>query len=315
MTCIASGQLVSLWYISNIYLPYMLNPQYNNSDSGLFSGFSIQSLSRNDLKKGNGYLHAGRHSIIYISEGSSILQIDFDEFIALKSRVFFIEKYKLWNLNKNHGLKGILVQFTDSFYNFIYTGNPKLKSDQTLVGETPPFIQVSQEEKNEWKTVFDLLLKEYLSPGKNSREVICLLLKVLILLYQRNSQAASRLFESGHKKQLVNEFRKLVNNRFITLRTSKDYARELHITPNYLNALCQEFFLKTVSDIICERVILEAKRMLMHSKLSISEIAYKLGFYDNSYFGRYFKKEVGMTPKSFRSHHVRTPDLNLYKSV
>ena len=87
----------------------------------------------------------------------------------------------------------------------------------------------------------------------------------------------------------------------LTLRSTKDYAHRLNITPNYLNALCQEFFLKTASEIIRERTILEAKRLLMHSGLSVSEIAYKIGFTDNSYFGRYFKNDTGMTPKNFRN--------------
>ena len=119
-------------------------------------------------------------------------------------------------------------------------------------------------------------------------------------MYRRNSPSGVIIFESSQKKQLLNEFRKLVNNRFSSLRTTKDYARELNISPNYLNALCQEFFFKTVSEILQERVILEAKRMLMHTSLSISEIAYKLGFNDNSYFGRYFKKVVGMTPEKLQ---------------
>ncbi|MBK8883279.1 MAG: helix-turn-helix domain-containing protein [Bacteroidales bacterium] len=110
-------------------------------------------------------------------------------------------------------------------------------------------------------------------------------------MYRRNSMFSDKLFESRRKKQLLNEFRKLVNIRFVTLRSVKVYARELNITPNYLNALCQEFFIKTAGEIIDERIILEAKRMLMHSRFIISEVAYKLGFKDNSYIGRYLRKK------------------------
>jgi AraC family transcriptional regulator, transcriptional activator of pobA len=81
------------------------------------------------------------------------LQIDFDEYIALENKIFFIEKYKVWNRIRINKLRGILVQFTDSFYNHIYTGNPKLKSDQTLIGEIPPFIQIRFGDKSEWKYV------------------------------------------------------------------------------------------------------------------------------------------------------------------
>jgi AraC family transcriptional regulator, transcriptional activator of pobA len=278
----------------------MLNNQINISETNLFSGFIIMNLNDIDEGRVNRAKQKKWNSFIWITGGNSVLQIDFDQYIALENRVFFIDKYKLWNWVSVNNLRGIMVQFTDSFYNHIYTGNPKLKSDQTLTGEIPPFIRIVTRDRIEWKFVFDLLFKEYTSAKNNSKEIICLTLKVLILLYRRNSMSGSRMFESDHKKQLLNDFRKIVNSRFNSLSTAKDYARELNITPNYLNALCQEFFYKTVSEIIQERIILEAKRMLMHTSLNISEIGYKLGFKDNSYFGRYFKKVVGMTPMKFR---------------
>jgi AraC family transcriptional regulator, transcriptional activator of pobA len=121
------------------------------------------------------------------------------------------------------------------------------------------------------------------------------------LMYRRNTFSKSRMNIADRKKQVLSEFRKLVNNRFAELKTPKGVARELNITPNYLNAICREIYDKTVSEIIQERVILEAKRLLAHTGLSVSEITYKLGFKDNSYFGRYFKKVVGLPPEKFRT--------------
>ena len=287
----------------------MLNNQSNISETNLLSDFIILDLNELNIKAQYLQLQRKWNTLIFITGGNSVLQIDFDEYIALGSKIFFIEKYKVWNWIRINKLMGILVQFTDSFYNHIYTGNPKIKSDQTLIGEIPPFIKIGLGDKSEWKNLFDILSGEYLSAKSNSKEIICLVLKVMILMYRRNSQRMGGIFVSSQKKHLLNEFRKLVNKRFYSLRTTKDYACELNITPNYLNALCQEFFLKTVSEIIQERVILEAKRMLMHTSLSISEIAYKLGFNDNSYFGRYFKKVVGMTPESFRRSCFYSPKV------
>jgi len=75
----------------------------------------------------------------------------------------------------------------------------------------------------------------------------------------------------------------------------------LNITPNYLNSLCKDIYNKTVTEVIQERIILESKRLLAHTGLTVSEISYKLGFKDNSYFGRYFKKVVGIPPEKFRT--------------
>jgi len=144
-------------------------------------------------------------------------------------------------------------------------------------------------------------IPKFPKPQENSKEVICLSLKILILMYRRNTILNVELWEGDHKRQLLNEFRKLVNNRFVELRTAKDYALTLNISPNYLNALCKEIYFKTVSEIIQERVILEAKRLLTHTVLNVSEISYKLGFKDNSYFGRYFRKAVGVSPEKYRT--------------
>ncbi|NJO89493.1 MAG: AraC family transcriptional regulator [Chloroflexia bacterium] len=99
---------------------------------------------------------------------------------------------------------------------------------------------------------------------------------------------------------MLNEFRKALNNKFSELKTSKEFAQLLNISPNYLNAICKDIYNKTVSEIIQERIMLEAKRLLSHTGLSVSEISYKLGFKDNSYFGRYFKKATGLPPEKFR---------------
>jgi AraC-like DNA-binding protein len=66
-----------------------------------------------------------------------------------------------------------------------------------------------------------------------------------------------------------------------------------------------EVLSKTTSEVVQERIILEAKRLLAHTGLNVSEISYKLGFKDNSYFGRYFKKAVGLSPDRYRRiYHI-----------
>jgi len=241
------------------------------------------------------------HSFIYVSNGKGILSIDFNEHAVLKNKLFFIEKYKYWSWHKPDSLEGTMVQFTDSFYNHIYTGNPKIKSDQSLIGEFSPFIKIEDNNRGELENIMNIISREYSALRVNSKEIICLCLKVLILVYRRNAYSRVGLIIADRKKQVISEFRKLVNNKFGELKTPKGYAQILNITPNYLNVICKEIYNKTVSEIIQERVILEAKRLLAHTGLSIAEISYRLGFDDNSYFGRYFKKAVGLPPAKYRA--------------
>jgi AraC family transcriptional activator of pobA len=68
----------------------------------------------------------------------------------------------------------------------------------------------------------------------------------------------------------------------------------------HLNRICNEILKKTTTEVIIHRVVLEAKRMLMNKNLTVNEVATKLGYDDYSYFVRLFKKNTGMTPKTFR---------------
>jgi len=80
----------------------------------------------------------------------------------------------------------------------------------------------------------------------------------------------------------------------------------LYITPNHLNALCQDMLGKTAGDLIRDRILLESKRLLTNADMTITEIAYNLNFKDNSYFNRFFKKEVGSTPDEFRTSFLNS---------
>jgi AraC-like DNA-binding protein len=73
----------------------------------------------------------------------------------------------------------------------------------------------------------------------------------------------------------------------------------LGITPKHLNRIAQTVVQKTATDVITERVVLEAKRMLMYLDESLVEIAFRLGYEEYSYFVRVFRKSSGMTPTQF----------------
>lgn len=274
------------------------------------SQFRVFKLKTHELKTHKDITKRKWHTFIYVTGGNGVLQIDFNEHVAIRNKIFFIENYKYWSWVKVELLDGVMVQFTDSFYNHIYTGNPKIKSDQSLTGDFLPFIKIEKKNEKSWRSVIDNILNEDLHSKENSKEIICLSLKILILMYHRNAFSNGTMIISDRKKQLLGEFRKLVNSKFLEWKNPKDFAIQLNITPNYLNALCKETYYKTVSEIIQERVILEAKRLLAHTGLSVSEISYKLGFNDNSYFGRYFKKKVGIPPEKYRTINYNSLNIS-----
>jgi len=101
---------------------------------------------------------------------------------------------------------------------------------------------------------------------------------------------------------LLRNFMDLIEVHFKSLKLPKDYAALLYITPNHLNAVTKEQLGYSAGELIRNRVLLEAKRLLVVKNYSIAEIAYELNFSDASYFTKFFKKAVGCTPEDFKKN-------------
>ena len=103
----------------------------------------------------------------------------------------------------------------------------------------------------------------------------------------------------------MRQFEELVEENFKEMKFAKDYASKLNISEKHLNRIVKNCLNKTSSSLIQERVILEAKRMLMHSELNVTEISVALGFNESSYFIRFFKKKTGVTPMGFLNLYIK----------
>ena len=108
---------------------------------------------------------------------------------------------------------------------------------------------------------------------------------------------------NNHQVVVFKQFKKLVEIDFTKNLSITQYASLLNISTNQLNTIVKTISGQTTSDMIKLRVILEAQQLLNFSDLSVSQIADHLGFEDSSYFARYFKNKIGVSPQEFRKSH------------
>jgi AraC-like DNA-binding protein len=146
------------------------------------------------------------------------------------------------------------------------------------------------------------MLEYYRDHAEKDADLLRTQLLQLFLTVQTGIETARPVHPPAvsQKQQLLTNFRRLIEQHFKTLRRPSEYAALLFITPNHLNALCQELMTRSAGEVIRDRILLEAKRLLTNADMTATQIAYELNFQDNSYFSRFFKKYVGVTPEHFR---------------
>ncbi len=240
------------------------------------------------------------YAVLLIKDAAGSIMIDDRKYELQPGKFFFINYHQVYFLTDCHSVSGKVLLFSKSFYNHVYTGNKMIKSD-TALQNVSPFILLTDENTADIEITFNELNKESVNSQAFRKEVICLLLKVFMLKYIRNSSNKNLVSRSvDHKKELAYRFQDLVNQHYKELKSTADYAEKLSLTPNYLNALVKGSIGIPAGQVIKNRVILEAERLLIHSTLTVIQISYELGFSDNSHFGKYFRSVKGMSPNSYR---------------
>jgi AraC-like DNA-binding protein len=127
-------------------------------------------------------------------------------------------------------------------------------------------------------------------------------LKMLMIYLSRlYTQQFGDSTATGARHILLN-FIDLINQHHTTHHEVAGYASMLNITPGYLGDIIKDISGKTALSHIHERIAVEAKRMLLHTELTVKEITDELGFQDAAYFNRFFKRMAGTTPAAYREN-------------
>ncbi|WP_300604533.1 AraC family transcriptional regulator [Niabella sp.] len=148
---------------------------------------------------------------------------------------------------------------------------------------------------------FQQLDEELRAPCPNL-DIIYTRSKLIVQLLGKEQDTQFESIQKMKSNPLIIRYTTMVNEQFRDQRSVAYYAKQLNITPNYLNILCKRFLYASANELIQKRLILEAKRLLGISGKSIKEIAYDLGFYDTANFSNFFKSQTGVAPKAFREH-------------
>lgn len=237
--------------------------------------------------------------LLYVTQGQGTHTIDLVTYDLKPGSLFFMAPGQVHHWQLSADAAGILLFFDPDFYLFRYPG-PRLFEYPFFTARHAPVLYLSPGEE-ELFPLFGRMAREAAAPAPHQDDVLCAYLHIVLELAARHTLAPATLnHEPRHGLQLLREFGTHLTQHFRRSRAVQEYAQLLHISPNHLNALCRRHLGKTASQLIQERVVLEAQRLLTHSTHTIAQIADALGFEDASYFGRYFRKHTGHTPEHYR---------------
>ena len=210
--------------------------------------------------------------------------------------IYLLPPYRVHQLNKA-GKKGILLSFKRELLD---EGEKEFSLDVFKIfnvqGEFS-FLKLSSEFSDQLCRVYDLLEEEY-QKEESSILIIKALLKAFLLYIIRLKEHEFTAHDVNQKR--VYEFMLLLEEHYIHKRSIDFYADQIGISSKRLNQILKEKLDKTGMQLIHDRIILEAKRLIIHSESTIKEIAYQLEFSEHPYFSRFFKQHTGQTPEEFK---------------
>jgi AraC-like DNA-binding protein len=172
-----------------------------------------------------------------------------------------------------------------------------------------PVIFMDQEASKAMQKILQEIKEEIGLDDTGSEEMLRILLKEIIIkstrIWKQEHQVANE--ESRWEVEFSRTFSQLVEWHYTRHHSVAEYASLLHITPKALNKRIARYSNSTPNEIIKNRIMLEAKRLLVHTPLSVKEVGYRLGYDDPSYFVRLFTKQVKISPQGFRLQY-QSPD-------
>ncbi|UKT64536.1 helix-turn-helix domain-containing protein [Pedobacter mucosus] len=234
--------------------------------------------------------------IVWLKNEVPLHDLKNDDFETKGDWIYLIPPYRVHQLNKA-GKNGELISFKRS----VLEGEEKeflldLFKIFNVQGEFS-CLRLSKETATELASIYKLIEDEYQKAGNNF-VLTKALLKVFLL---KLIQVKEHEFTSQDVNQKrVYEFLMLLESNYQQVRNTDFYAGKIGISSKRLNQILKEKLDKTGMQIIHDRIILEAKRKIIHSESTIKEIAYELGFSDRPYFSRFFKKQTQQTPEGFQ---------------
>lgn len=274
----------------------LVNPQNGNL---AFKLLSFEDGSYFDHIQRNNY-----YSLIWFTEGSGKVKADFNEYDFNNNMLFAFSPYQPFMFSGLR-MKGYSINFHPDFF-CIHKHQSEVACNGVLFNNIyqPPFIRVDDAATNTLNMLITQMKSEMQNSALAQYEILISYLKIFLITTSRlKTEQQPQAFESVAdviEPFVLQRLKDFIEKDFRKKHSASDYAEALNISAKALAKITKSYFNKTITELISDRIIIEAKRELYLTKKPVKEIAYELGYEDEHYFSRFFKTNADVSPQIYR---------------
>ncbi len=242
------------------------------------------------------------YSLIWITKGSGDVVVDTDSIAYKKGMLFTLEPYQPFMFKPNNETEAVIIHFHSDFF-CIYKHQKEVSCDGVLFNNAFgfPYVNVDDKAGLELNWILKNMEQEIIENQFASEESIFTYLKLYLINCSRLKGKDERELVVTEEHRIIIKLKDLLDKHYNTLHSPKDYAELLFMSAKTLSKIVKDTYGKTLSSLISDRIIIEAKRELYLTGKTIKEIAFELGYEDEYYFSRFFKNKTGISPKNYRT--------------
>ncbi len=250
--------------------------------------------------------HLQRHnyySLIWIKTGEGKLKADFSEYAFNGNTLFAFSLYQPFMLSSDN-IKGVAIQFHPDFF-CIHKHQNEVACNGVLFNNIyqPPFTLIDEISSLTFESLYEQIQNEMQNQALAQYELLVSYLKIFLIKASRlKAEQLPNFPENTSQKEpfILQNLKNSIESNFKIKHSASDYAEDLNISAKALAKITKTYFNKTLTDLIAERIVIEAKRELYLTNKTVKEIAFELGYEDEYYFSRFFKNNAEVSPQLFR---------------
>lgn len=272
----------------------------NQQDGNLaFKIFSFKDNSHFDHLQRNNF-----YTVVWIKQGEGLLKVDFSEYSFQNDTFFAFSPFQPFMFSTDKNITGIAIQFHSDFY-CIHRNPEETNCDTVLFNNIyqAPFFRVDKEMETKFNFFIEQLKSEFSNNENQNYELLIPNLKVFLGNASRvkaKSQIEKPKFADTKTPFILQNLKREIETNYKEKHSASDYANLLNVSSNALAKLVKSHYNKTLTELITERIVIEAKRELYMTSKPIKEIAWLLGYNDEFYFSRLFKVNTDISPQIYR---------------